>query len=68
LNFSDIKAELSEFRDSEELKDAEAEAEDSDARGRIAALKGKANQYSHIIAMLRRCDAAERSHSALHRF
>jgi hypothetical protein len=30
----------------------EAETGDADARGRIAALKEKANQHSHVIAML----------------
>jgi hypothetical protein len=34
------------------LKEAEAETEDADARGRIAFLKEKANQHSHVIAML----------------
>jgi FtsZ-binding cell division protein ZapB len=46
--FSEIAAKLSEFRPSMDFK----EVEDSDARGRIAALEEKVNQHSHIITML----------------
>jgi hypothetical protein len=74
--FSDITTTFFEFRPSMNFKEAEAEAaaeeedaesEDSDARIRIAALEGKADQYSHEISMLRCCDVAEQNHSALHR-
>jgi hypothetical protein len=46
--FSELAAKHSEFRPSMEFK----EAEDADARGRIAALEEKANQHSHVIAIL----------------
>jgi predicted methyltransferase len=61
---SELAAKLSEFRPSMKLKKAEGEAEteteteaeteteDAHARGRIAILEEKANQHSHIIAML----------------
>jgi hypothetical protein len=35
-----------------DFKGGETEAEDSDARGRIAALEQKANQHSDVIAIL----------------
>jgi hypothetical protein len=35
-----------------DLKEAESETEDANARGRIAALKEKTNQHSHVIAIL----------------
>jgi hypothetical protein len=48
FGFSELAAKLSEFRPSMDFK----EAEDADARGRIAALKEQSNQHSHLIAML----------------
>jgi chromosome segregation ATPase len=48
LGFSELAAKLSEFRPLIGFK----EADDADARRRIAALEEKANQHSHIIAML----------------
>jgi hypothetical protein len=48
FGFSEIAAKFSEFRPLMDFK----EAEDADARGRIAALEEKANQHSHIIAIL----------------
>jgi hypothetical protein len=51
FGFSEIAAKLSEFRPSMNFK--EAQTEDADARGRIAALEEKANQHSHVIAMLK---------------
>jgi hypothetical protein len=50
FGFTEVAAKLSEFRPSMAFK--EAEAEDADARGRIAALEEKANQHSHVIVML----------------
>jgi predicted CopG family antitoxin len=47
FGFSEIAAKLSEFRPSVDFK----EAEDANARGRIAALEEKANQHSHVIAI-----------------
>jgi hypothetical protein len=38
--------------------DAEAKAENADARGRIAGLDEKATRHSHVIAMLRCWDIA----------
>jgi uncharacterized protein YdcH (DUF465 family) len=35
-----------------DFKEGETEAEDADARGRIAALEEKSNQHSHVIAIL----------------
>jgi uncharacterized protein YdcH (DUF465 family) len=49
FGFTKLAANLSNFRPSIDFKE---EAEDADARGRIAALEEKANQHSHIIAML----------------
>jgi hypothetical protein len=50
FGFSEIAAKLSEFCPSMDLK--EAETEDADGCGRIAALEEKANQHSHVIAIL----------------
>jgi hypothetical protein len=50
FGFSELAAKLSEFRPSMDSK--ETETEDSDARGRIAALEEKSNQHSHVIAIL----------------
>jgi hypothetical protein len=54
LDFSELAAKLSEFRPSMDFKEGEtkAETEDSDSRGRIAALEEKANQHSHFFAIL----------------
>jgi hypothetical protein len=48
FGFSEPAAKLSEFRLSMSFK----ESEDADARGRIAAREEKANQHSHLIAIL----------------
>jgi signal transduction histidine kinase len=50
FGFTELATKLSEFRPSMDFQ--EAETEDVDARGRIAALKEKANQHSHVIAIL----------------
>jgi uncharacterized coiled-coil protein SlyX len=50
FGFTELAAKISEFRPSMDFK--EGESEDSDARGRIAALEEKSNQHSHVIAML----------------
>ena len=46
FGFSELAAKSSDFRLSMNFKEREREAEDADARGRIAA------QHSHVIAML----------------
>jgi chromosome segregation ATPase len=48
FSFQELSAKLSEFRSSMDFK----EAEDADARGRIAALEETTNQHSHFIAIL----------------
>jgi hypothetical protein len=50
FGFSELAAKLSEFRPSMDFK--EGEAEDANARGRIAFLEEKTNQHDHDIAML----------------
>jgi hypothetical protein len=50
FGFTELAAKLSEFRPSMDFK--EPEAEDADARGRIAALEENANQHDRDIAML----------------
>jgi hypothetical protein len=52
FGFSELATKLSEFRPSMDLKEAEAETEDADARGRIAVLEETTNQHSHRSAML----------------
>jgi hypothetical protein len=52
FDFSELPAKLSEFRPSINFKETETEAEDADARGRIAALDETTNQHSHVIVML----------------
>jgi hypothetical protein len=52
FGFTELATKFSEFRPSIDLKEAEAETEDADARGRIAAVKEKANQHSQVIAIL----------------
>jgi hypothetical protein len=48
FGFSELPTKLSDFRPSMNFK----EADDADARGRIAALEKMANQHSHVIAIL----------------
>jgi hypothetical protein len=48
FGFTELAAKLSEFRPSMDFK----EAEDADARGRIAALEEEANQHDYNIEML----------------
>jgi hypothetical protein len=48
LGFTELAAQLSEFRPSMDFK----EAEDANARGRIATLEEKANQHDQVIATL----------------
>jgi hypothetical protein len=50
IGFSEPATKLSEFRPSMDFK--ESEAEDAETRGRIAAPEEKANQHSHVNAML----------------
>jgi archaellum component FlaC len=48
FGFSELATKLSEFRPSMDFK----EAEDSDSRGRIAALEEKANEHDHDVEVL----------------
>jgi hypothetical protein len=48
FDFTELAAKLSEFRPSMDFK----ETENPDTRGGIAALEKKANQHSHVIAIL----------------
>jgi hypothetical protein len=48
FGFSELAVKLSEFCPSMDFK----EAEDADARGRIAVLEEESNQHSHVIAIL----------------
>jgi uncharacterized coiled-coil protein SlyX len=50
FGFTQVAAKLSAFRLSMDFK--ETKAEDANARGRIASLEEKANQQSHVIAIL----------------
>jgi hypothetical protein len=50
FGFSELAAKLSEFRSTMDFK--ERESEHANARGRIAALKEKANQHSHDVSLL----------------
>jgi FtsZ-binding cell division protein ZapB len=50
FGFSELAAKLSEFRPSMDFK--ETKTEDADAREQIAALEEKANQHTHVIAIL----------------
>jgi archaellum component FlaC len=50
FGFSELATKLSEFRPSMDFQ--EAETEDANARGRIAALEEETNRHSHVIPML----------------
>jgi hypothetical protein len=50
FGFTEVAAKLSEFRPSIDFK--EGEAEDANARGRIAVLEEQTNQHSHVIAIV----------------
>jgi chromosome segregation ATPase len=54
LKEAEAEAEAEDEEAEAEAEDEEAETEDADAnaRGRIAALKEKSNQHSHVIAIL----------------
>jgi hypothetical protein len=52
FDFSELAAKLSDFRRSIDFRKPKGEAKDVNARGRIASLEEKANQHSHVIAML----------------
>jgi hypothetical protein len=58
FDFKDFAGKLSEFRASTSFK----EAEDADARGRIAALEEKSNQHDSAFAVLQ-----DELKAALHR-
>jgi uncharacterized protein HemX len=56
MNFKETETAAETETEAEALREAETEAEtegtNADAHGRIAVLERKANQYSHVIAML----------------